>query len=45
MEHNFINENGLIYLGQVLFKYKGTKTDVTIPEGITRIHHEAFFRD
>lgn len=39
---NFINQDGLIYLGQVLFKYEGTKKDVVIPEGITRIHHEAF---
>ena len=42
MKYNFIDEDGLIYLGQVLFKYKGTKTDVNIPEGIKRIHHEAF---
>lgn len=42
MEYNFINKDGLIYLGQVLFKYEGTKKDVIIPEGITRIHHGAF---
>ncbi len=42
MNYNFINQEGLIYLGQVLFKYEGTKKDVVIPEGITRIHHKAF---
>ena len=44
MKYNFINQDGLIYLGQVLFKYEGTKKDVVIPEGITRIHHGAFAR-
>ena len=42
MKYNFINKDGLIILGQVLFKYEGTKKDVVIPEGITRIHHTAF---
>ena len=42
MKYNFINDDGLIYLGQVLLKYEGKKKDVVIPEGITRIHHEAF---
>lgn len=42
MKYNFINDDGLIYLGQVLFKYEGTKKNVVIPEGIVRIHHEAF---
>jgi hypothetical protein len=42
MKYNFINQDGLIYLGQVLFKYEGTKKAVVIPEGITRIHHAAF---
>ena len=42
MKYNFINKDGLIILGQVLFKYEGTQKDVVIPEGITRIHHGAF---
>ena len=37
-----INQDGLIYLGEVLFKYNGVEKDVAIPEGIKRIHHDAF---
>ena len=44
MKYNFINKDGLIILGQVLFKYEGTQKDVVIPEGITRIQHGAFAR-
>ena len=28
MKYNFINKDGLIILGQVLFKYEGTQKDV-----------------